>query len=82
MKKIIKGFINPKNILIIAVLFFTAFQSNGQLIKRTQSGNSSVNGIKVYYEVYDKGKPIVLMHSAFYTIEMNWGQIIPETVKN
>lgn len=81
MKKVINGFIIPKNVLIIAVLFFTAFQSNGQQSKPTESGYASVNGIKVYYEVYGKGKPIVLLHGAFYTIEMNWGQLIPEMSK-
>jgi pimeloyl-ACP methyl ester carboxylesterase len=40
-----------------------------------------VNGIKVYYEVYGEGKPIVLLHGAFMTIEMNWAQLIPELSK-
>jgi pimeloyl-ACP methyl ester carboxylesterase len=40
-----------------------------------------VNGIKVYYEVYGEGNPIVLLHGAFMTIEMNWGQLIPEMAK-
>ena len=65
----------------IALLFFTVFQSNGQQTKPADSGYASVNGIKVYYEVYGKGKPIVLLHGAFYTIEMNWGKLIPELSK-
>jgi len=60
---------------------FTVFQSNGQQIKPSESGYAPVNGIKVYYEVYGEGKPIVLLHGAFYTIEMNWGQLIPELSK-
>jgi pimeloyl-ACP methyl ester carboxylesterase len=81
MKRIFKGFnvLNP--ILIIAILFFTVFQSNGQQGKPANSGYASVNGIKVYYEVYGNGKPIVLLHGAFYTIGMNWGQLIPELSK-
>src|SRR6266566_2940107 len=71
----------PKQVLIIAMLFFTVFQSNGQQSKPADSGYASVNGIKVYYEVYGEGKPIVLLHGAFYTIEMNWGQLIPELSK-
>lgn len=69
-----------KSILLIAVIF-AAFQSNGQQIKPSASGYAPVNGIKVYYEVYGKGKPIVLLHGAFMTIDMNWGQLIPELSK-
>ena len=67
--------------IIIAVLFFTVFQSNGQQGKPVDSGYAPVNGIKVYYEVYGKGNPLVLIHGAFYTIQMNWAQLIPELSK-
>jgi len=70
-----------KTVLLIAVLFSPAFKSNGQQIKPAQSGYAPVNGIKVYYEVYGEGKPLVLLHGAFYTIEMNWGELIPELSK-
>jgi len=70
-----------KRVLIIAMLFFAAFQSNGQQLKPADSGYVPVNGIKVYYEVYGEGKPIVLLHGAFMTIETNWGQLIPELSK-
>ncbi|MBS1496994.1 MAG: alpha/beta hydrolase [Bacteroidetes bacterium] len=45
------------------------------------SGYTPVNGIKVYYEVYGEGEPIILLHGAFYTIELNWTQLIPELSK-
>jgi pimeloyl-ACP methyl ester carboxylesterase len=67
--------------VLIVMLFFTIFQSNGQQSKPAASGYVPVNGIKVYYEIYGEGKPIVLLHGAFYTIEMNWGQLIPELSK-
>jgi len=67
--------------IMIAVLFFAVLKSNGQQSKPTDSGYAPVNGIKVYYEVYGEGKPIVLLHGAFYTIQMNWGQLIPELSK-
>ena len=57
------------------------FQLNAQQMKPNDSGYAPVNGIKVYYEVYGEGKPIVLLHGAFYTIDMNWGQLIPELSK-
>lgn len=46
-----------------------------------ETGYTAVNGIKVYYEVYGQGKPIVLLHGAFMTIDLNWGQLIPELSK-
>ncbi|MGZ3874251.1 MAG: alpha/beta fold hydrolase [Mucilaginibacter sp.] len=81
MKRIFKGTNRPKLALIIATLVFTTIQSNGQQLKPADSGYAPVNGIKVYYEVYGEGKPLVLLHGAFYTIEMNWGQLIPELSK-
>ncbi len=73
---------NPlKLIRLIAIIMFTASQSNGQQIKPSSSGYASVNGTKVYYEVYGEGRPVVLLHGAFMTIEMNWGQLIPELSK-
>ncbi len=81
MKRVFKGYKSFEPVLIIALLFFTAFQSNGQQVKPSSSGYAPVNGIKVYYEVYGEGKPLVLLHGAFYTIDMNWGQLIPELSK-
>ena len=73
---------NPlKLILLTAIVAFTALRSNGQQLKPAASGYAPVNGIKVYYEVYGEGKPIILLHGAFMTIEGNWGQIIPELSK-
>ena len=82
MKRVFNAFNDPKPIVIIAILFFTVFQSNGQQNKPTASGYAPVNGIKVYYEVYGQGLPIVLLHGSFYTIDMNWSQLIPELSKH
>jgi hypothetical protein len=67
-----------KNLMLLMAIIFAVFQSNGQQMKPSNSGYAPVNGIKVYYEVYGEGKPLVLLHGAFYTIDMNWGQLIPE----
>ncbi|WP_419698960.1 alpha/beta fold hydrolase [Mucilaginibacter sp. NFX135] len=81
MKKLFKT-PNPfKSILLMAIMMFAAFQSNGQQLKPANSGYAPVNGTKVYYEVYGEGRPIVLLHGAFMTIEGNWGQLIPELSK-
>src|SRR6478672_3590416 len=79
-KRLFKGYNIQKPVLII-ILMLTVFQSNGQQDEPTDSGYAPVNGIKVYYEVYGEGRPIVLLHGAFYTIDMNWGQLIPELSK-
>lgn len=79
-----KNILNPGNLiklLLIAILMSTASVSNAQQIKPTSSGYAPANGTKVYYEVYGNGKPIVLLHGAYYTIEMNWAQLIPELAK-
>ena len=76
-----KRYVLRKLLSIIVMLFFVAFQSYGQTGKPAESGYAPVNGIKIYYEVYGEGKPLVLVHGAFYTIEMNWGQLIPELSK-
>jgi pimeloyl-ACP methyl ester carboxylesterase len=70
-----------KNLMLLSAMMFAVFQSNGQQIKPSNSGYAPVNGIKVYYEVYGEGRPLVLLHGAFYTIDMNWGQLIPELSK-
>src|SRR5438105_1988502 len=81
MKTVFKGSNISRAALLIAMFFLTAFQSSAQPSKPTGSGYAPVNGIKVYYEIYGEGKPIVLLHGAFYTIQMNWGQLIPELSK-
>lgn len=64
--------------LLITVSVFTAASVNAQQIKPTTSGYAPANGIKIYYEIYGEGMPIILLHGAFYTIDMNWAQLIPE----
>src|SRR5579872_3453286 len=71
---------NPIYSILIIAFMFTASPSIGQ-IKPSASGYAPVNGIKVYYEVYGEGRPVILLHGAFYTIGMNWGQLIPELAK-
>lgn len=46
-------------------------------IKPDESGYADVNGLKMYYEVYGQGKPIVLLHGSYMTIPLNWSHIIP-----
>jgi pimeloyl-ACP methyl ester carboxylesterase len=78
MKKGEIPFLKP---MFFAIIMFVTSTISGQQNKPLTSGYAPVNGSKVYYEVYGEGRPIVLLHGAFYTIEMNWRELIPELSK-
>lgn len=80
MKNVLKSNHFLKLLMMAIVMLGT--EVYGQKIKPSESGYAPVNGIKVYYEVYGEGQPVVLLHGAFMTIDMNWGQLIPELSKN
>ena len=42
----------------------------GLSIKPSTTGYAPANGLKLYYEVYGKGEPLVLLHGGFGTITM------------
>jgi pimeloyl-ACP methyl ester carboxylesterase len=50
--------------------------------KTMTSGYSNVNGLKMYYEIYGQGKPLVLVHGGGSTIQTNFDKIIPLLAKN
>ncbi len=62
--------------LLILILFFTGSAFYAQKLKPSESGYASVNGTKTYYEVYGQGRPVILLHGGFVTIDVNWGQLI------
>jgi pimeloyl-ACP methyl ester carboxylesterase len=47
-----------------------------------RNGYADVNGIKMYYEVYGEGQPIVLIHGGGSTIQSSFEKIIPGLSKN
>lgn len=47
-----------------------------------KNGYSDVNGIKMYYESYGQGKPLVLIHGGGSTIQTNFEKIIPLLAEN
>jgi len=51
------------------------------LQKPDTAGYAPVNGLKMYYEVYGQGKPIVLIHGAYQTISLCWSSLIPDLSK-
>lgn len=46
------------------------------------SGYSEVNGLKMYYEIYGHGKPLVLIHGGGSTIQTTFEKAIPLFAKN
>lgn len=52
--------------------------TSNQKLEPDQSGFADVNGLKMYYEVYGKGKPVVLLHGSFMNIPLNWSGFIPQ----
>ncbi|SEA19507.1 Pimeloyl-ACP methyl ester carboxylesterase [Arachidicoccus rhizosphaerae] len=47
-----------------------------------ESGYSEVNGLKMYFEIYGQGKPLVLIHGGGSTIQSCFGRIIPLLQQN
>ena len=73
----------------IVIFCLIALKSVTQPGKPSQTGYAPVNGLKMYYEIYvpagtaaGEGKPLVLLHGAFMTINTNFGQLIPELSKS
>jgi len=46
-----------------------------------ESGYSDVNGLKMYYEIYGEGEPLVLIHGGGSTIQTTFGNIITDLAK-
>lgn len=47
-----------------------------------RNGYSEVNGLKMYYEIYGQGEPLILVHGGGSTIQTNFEKIIPLLAKN
>lgn len=47
-----------------------------------QNGYADVNGIRMYYEIYGEGDPLVLIHGGGSTIQSTFGRVIPLLAKN
>lgn len=54
----------------------THFQMNAQ-----QGHYAAVNGLRMYYEIYGTGRPLVLLHGGGSTITSTFGRILPELAK-
>lgn len=47
-----------------------------------QSARAEVNGMKMYYEIYGTGHPLVLIHGGGSTINTSFGKLIPFLMEN
>jgi hypothetical protein len=59
-------------------------QSSGKSenkITHLKSGYAPLNGLQLYYEIYGSGQPVILLHGAYMTINLNWNQLIPAVAK-
>jgi pimeloyl-ACP methyl ester carboxylesterase len=54
---------------LISVLLSTAVSAQAQ---KPTTGYAPVNGLKMYYEIYGSGQPLVLLHGSYMTITNNW----------
>jgi pimeloyl-ACP methyl ester carboxylesterase len=85
-------FIDQASIYLLAGMIFivsgTARNANAMVQPVTKdsvnfkSGHLEVNGIKMYYEMYGEGNPLVLLHGGGSTIQSTWGRIIPMLSKD
>lgn len=83
MKKIIRRAVLTFAVCLCAgaVLPIEA-QETAVVIKPVASGYAPVNGLKMYYEVYGEGQPLVLLHGSYMNIGMNYGALIPLLAKH
>jgi hypothetical protein len=46
-----------------------------EVMQDSSSGYASVNGLEMYYEIYGKGAPLVLIHGGGSTIQTSFGRV-------
>jgi pimeloyl-ACP methyl ester carboxylesterase len=64
---------------VLGVLILSSYTGNATAKDSlpSKTGHSDVNGIKMYYEIYGEGKPLVLLHGGGSTIQTTFGRVIP-----
>lgn len=66
------------SILALFFLFSVAYsQENNSIKPDSVSGYKNVNGMKMYYEIHGKGRPLVLLHGGGSTIRTTFGRVLP-----
>lgn len=73
------NFITAASVICLATSF--SFSQTGSDIPAVKTGYAPVNSLKMYYEIHGSGKPVILLHGAYMTINLNWSELIPELSK-
>ena len=73
---------NPTRILVLAIATLTASAHADAKTPASKGRYAEVNGVNMYYEVHGKGRPIVLIHGAFCTIDTCLGQLVKQLAKS
>lgn len=73
MKKISLNTVLIRTIVLAVIFPCVAVNSFSQ----SKTGYAQVNGLNMYYEIHGTGKPVLLLHGAFNTINTAFGQLIP-----
>lgn len=60
----------------------TARRETGGRPETTSGNYAEVNGLKMYYEIHGTGRPLVMLHGALSTIEIDLGKVIPLLAKS
>jgi len=69
--------------IVLPILFssinkaFSKFYLQLNIDTMTTGNYANVNGIKMYYEIYGEGTPLVLLHGGGSTIQTTFGRILP-----
>jgi len=83
-----------QRIILFGLIFFTLTSCNENKTETEKmeittagklafdSGYSEVNGLKMYYEIYGQGKPLVLIHGGGSTIQSTFEKVIPLFAKD
>ena len=69
-------------ILFLTFLSFTNSTAQNMEHDKPVKAFSEVNGLKMYYEIHGKGKPLVLIHGGGSTIHTSFGRIIDQLSAN
>jgi pimeloyl-ACP methyl ester carboxylesterase len=51
--------------------------TSAQAVSPTRTDYADVNGLRMYYEIYGEGTPLVLLHGGMLTIGLNFAGMIP-----
>jgi pimeloyl-ACP methyl ester carboxylesterase len=65
----------PLSLFLTASVMMT-LQMNAQ--SKSTGQYAQVNGLKMYYEIHGRGRPLVLLHGGGSTMESTYGRILPE----